>query len=86
YRSPQDYTTQLRALEAMRKDHDSPAVRFLLGFHYGYLGYPKEAVRELKRTLQTNSQDQAARALRDLFSGKPPVTVPSAAVTPGRTT
>src|SRR6185369_9122043 len=35
-----DYTTQLRALETARSDKpDSAALRFLLGWHYGYLGY-----------------------------------------------
>jgi tetratricopeptide (TPR) repeat protein len=82
YRSPQDYTTQLRSLEAARKDHDSPAVRFLLGFHYGYLGYPHEAVRELDRVVQMNPQDQFAKDLRKLFTDKPPVASP-AAVLPG---
>jgi hypothetical protein len=85
YRSPADYTSQLRALEAARKEHDSPAVRFLLGFHYGYLGYPKDAVRELDRVVEMNPHDQAAKDLRDLFSDKPPVTNP-AAIVPRRST
>ena len=28
------------------------ALRFLLGWHYGYLGYPKQAVRELNKTVE----------------------------------
>ena len=39
-----DYTAQLRALEKARDQKaDDPALRFLLGYHYGFLGYPKNA-------------------------------------------
>lgn len=42
------FATQLKALEAVRKDNpDDPAVRFVLGFQYLYLGYPEQAQREL---------------------------------------
>ena len=35
-RGNQDYTDQLRALETAAKKQDSPALRFLLGYHYGF--------------------------------------------------
>jgi tetratricopeptide (TPR) repeat protein len=66
-----DYTNQLRALEKARdvKPADS-ALRFLLGFHFGYLGHPKQAVRELDKTLELNAKDEGARKVRDIFAGK----------------
>ena len=66
-----DYTNQLKALEKARdaKPADS-ALRFLLGFHFGYLGHPKQAVRELDKTLELNAKDEGARKVRDIFAGK----------------
>jgi len=88
-----DYTNQLKALEKARdaKPTDS-ALRFLLGFHFGYLGHPKEAVRELDKTLELNAKDEGARKVRDIFAAKlgiapsvpapsPSGTVPAAAST-----
>ena len=41
YPNIQNYTDQLRKLEDARTSNASdPALRFLLGYHYGYLGYP----------------------------------------------
>jgi hypothetical protein len=45
-------------------------LRFLLGFHLGYLGHPKQAVRELDKTLELNATDEGARKVRDIFPGK----------------
>jgi hypothetical protein len=64
------FTSQLRALEAARSEKpDAPALRFLLGYEYAYLGYPKQAVRELDKATELNSNDQLARQLRDLAKG-----------------
>ncbi|HQU46483.1 MAG TPA: tetratricopeptide repeat protein [Pirellulales bacterium] len=65
-----DYTTQLRALESSVKAEDSPAKRFLLGFHYGYLGYPKQSVRELDKAIELNPKDKMATELRKLMAAK----------------
>jgi hypothetical protein len=65
-----DYTRQIRALETARKENDSPALRFLLGFHYGYLGFPKHAVRELDKAIELNPRDELAKQLRDLMQEK----------------
>ena len=66
-----DYTSQLRALEAARTAKpDNPALRLLLGFHFGYLGYPQQAVRELDKAVQLDSHDPAARRLHDIFAAK----------------
>ena len=70
YRGNQDYTDQLRVLEKRRRSSDSPILRFLLGYHYGYLGYPKEAVRELDKCLEMAPQDELARKLRAEFAAK----------------
>ena len=64
-----NYTTQLRALEASVKSEDSPAKRFLLGFHYGYLGHPEHAVRQLNKAIELNPKDKLAAQLRDQFAG-----------------
>ncbi|HVW37445.1 MAG TPA: hypothetical protein VHB99_09070, partial [Pirellulales bacterium] len=70
YGSPTDYKSQLKALEAARKQKESPALEFLLGYHYGYLGYPREAVRELDKAIALNPQDQLAAKLKQIMSAK----------------
>jgi Tfp pilus assembly protein PilF len=87
YPSNTAYTNQLRALEAAaEKEPNSPALRFLLGYHYGYLGYPKQAITQLDKTLQLAPQDTLARQLRDVMNAKanpaaaptaPPINVPA---------
>ena len=72
YRGNQDYTDQLRALEAARKKTNSPALQFLLGYQYGFLGYPKEAVRELDKGIGMAPGDVIAKKLRDYFAAKLP--------------
>ncbi len=77
YGNAEDYTDQLRALEAASEKAASPALQFLLGYHYGYLGYPKEAVRELDKGLKLMPNDGIAKELRDEFAAKltPPASV-----------
>jgi tetratricopeptide (TPR) repeat protein len=66
-----DYTTQLRALEkTIRENPDDPGTRFLLGFHYGYLGYASHAVKQLDKTLKLEPKDDLAQQLRDIMAGK----------------
>jgi len=63
------YTNQIRAAEKARDAApDDPAVRFLLGYHFGYLKYPKQAVRELDKALDIQPQDAGAQKLRDMFA------------------
>ena len=77
-----DYTTQLRVLEKARKDKpEDPALRFLLGFHYAYLGFPTEATRELDKAITLAPQDELASRLKDVLEAKQkkagkPTTVP----------
>ncbi|HWB14002.1 MAG TPA: tetratricopeptide repeat protein [Pirellulales bacterium] len=72
-----DYQAHLRALEAAIKTEDSPAKRFLLGFHYGYLGHPNEAVRQLDKAIELNPKDKLAAELRDLMAAKQRPAAPS---------
>lgn len=68
-----DYTRQLRALEKTIKDNpDDPGTRFLLAFHYGYLGYPSQAVKQLDKVIKLQPVDKLAKDLRDQFSAKIP--------------
>jgi tetratricopeptide (TPR) repeat protein len=73
YGNVQDYTDQLRALERAVKDKpDNPPLRFLLGYHYAYLGFAKEAVDQLDRGLKLMPQDEGAKQLRDVMRAKLP--------------
>lgn len=68
-----DYTTQLRALEKARDGKpDNPAMRFLLGYHYGFLGYPKQAVRELNKAVELAPKDEVAAKLVARFNKELP--------------
>jgi hypothetical protein len=71
YGDSQAYSNQLRALEAaVRRQPDSPALRFLLGYHYLFLDYPQPALGQLDQVLKLNAQDEMAGQLRDLARGK----------------
>ena len=77
YGNVQDYTNQLKALEKARDAKpDSPALHFLLGFQFGYLGYPKNAVKELDRTLTVAPKDLGAFKIRAVFAAKWPEAPP----------
>ena len=79
YRSEQDYIGHLRALEDAAEKQASPAMQFLLGHQYGFIDYPKEAVRELDKGLRLAPQDDSARKLRERFAAKLPAgSVPAA--------
>ncbi len=73
YGKGEDYTTQVRALEKAARDKpDEAGLRFLLGYHYGFLGYPAEAVKQLEKCLSIAPQDEVARKLLRLFDDKLP--------------
>ena len=72
YGNAGDFTNQLKSLEAaVKAKPDDPALRFLLGFQYGYLNYPKQAVDELGKAVELEGRDPAARKLHDVFAAKP---------------
>jgi Tfp pilus assembly protein PilF len=71
YTNIQDFTNQLRALEkAVKEKPNDPALRFLAGFEYAYLGYPKEAVDQLEKGLKIAPRDEMAKKLRDEMAAK----------------
>jgi tetratricopeptide (TPR) repeat protein len=81
YANIQDFTDQLRALEkAVKEKPNDPALRFLAGFQYAYLGYPKEAVDQLDKGLKFAPGDHTAKKLRDEMAAK---LKPAEAPTPG---
>ena len=66
-----EYTNQLRALEkAVKETPDSPALRFLVGYHYGYLGYPQDAIKQLDKAKTLAPQDEMAKRLYEQFQAK----------------
>ena len=66
YGNYQDYTTHLRALEAAaREKPNDPALKYLQGYHYAYLGYPQQAIDQLEKVLSLVPQDEMAKQLRD---------------------
>jgi tetratricopeptide (TPR) repeat protein len=73
YGKGEDYTTQLRALEKLaREKPEDPALRFLLGYHYGFLGYPDEAAKQLEKCVSISPQDEVAKKLLKVFGDKNP--------------
>ncbi len=85
YRSNNDYTSQLRALEASVEKDATPAELFLLGFHYGYLGHPKEAVRALDKELKVSPSDTYGQMLRGVFTAQMTPAAAPAPATPSAT-
>ena len=66
YGQAPDYTTHLRALEkTIREKPEDPALRFLAGYHYFFLGYPQQALDQLDKGLKKAPRDQVAKKLRD---------------------
>jgi hypothetical protein len=45
-------------------------LRFLLGYHFGNLGYPTQAVRELDKAMDLQPQDLGSQKLRDMFASQ----------------
>jgi len=73
YGNANDYTDQLRRLEKFAKEHpDAPYARFLLGYHYGFLGHEKEARAELAEAVKLEERDELAGRLLAHFGGEAP--------------
>jgi tetratricopeptide (TPR) repeat protein len=71
YSNIQDYTDKLRVLEKARDEKpNEPAFHFLLGWHYGYLGYPKQAIPELNKAIELAPKDEIAIKVRDAMAAK----------------
>lgn len=73
YGKGEDYTVQIRSLEkTAREKPDEPSLRFLLGYHYGFLGYPGEAVKQLEKCVSLSPRDEVAQKVLRLFDAKLP--------------
>jgi tetratricopeptide (TPR) repeat protein len=69
YGNVEDFTNQLKVLEKARTDKpNDPALRFLLGYEFGFLGYPQQAVTELDKALDLAPDDLGSEKLRDKFA------------------
>ena len=65
------YTTLLRDLEQSRNTNkSSPAIRFLLAYHYLMLDHVKSAVRELEIIVELEPRDQLSAKLLQSITGK----------------
>jgi|GEM_PF-6637854 len=66
YGEPQDYTDQLRALEAAIRIHkEDPALRFVAGFEYGYLGFLEQSLAQLDEADFFSAHDEMTGLLRN---------------------
>ena len=73
YYTNADYVEQVRRLEKFITDNpDAAYARFLLGYHYGFLGHGSEARRQLTKAVELESRDELARRLLELFGGTAP--------------
>jgi tetratricopeptide (TPR) repeat protein len=82
------YTQQLRAAEQARNAKpDDPALRFVLGFQFNYLGYPTQAAKEVEKAVQLMPHDEFSKRLLDAIHGKTiaptPPTPAASQATPG---
>ncbi len=83
YGKPEDYTKHLRALEkAIQQNPNDPALRFLVGYHYGFLGYPKEAARELGYLKQLAPKDKIGLRLYEIMKARAEGKQPPASAKP----
>jgi hypothetical protein len=65
------YAAQLRALEqAVRENRDAPGLRFLVGYHYGYLGHARQAVAQLENAKRLAPEDKLSQMLIKRFGAK----------------
>jgi tetratricopeptide (TPR) repeat protein len=83
YSNPSSYIFQLQQLEsAVHENPKDPAQRFLLAYHYAYLGYPQPAVVQLDKVVELEPRDEIAAQLRNVMAPRLPA--PGAPViTPG---
>jgi len=86
YPSNLPITNQLRALEKARKDNpDNATARFLLGYQYLYLGYPKHAETELQKAVELEPANEFSQKLAAI-SKAATIATQAGAAAPGATT
>lgn len=67
YPDVEQYTEQLRALEAFaKKNTDDAGAQFLLGYHYMTLGHPENAATEFSKVVKVQPKDRVAQDLLQL--------------------
>ena len=52
----------------MNENPKDPAQRFLLAYHYAYLGYPQPAVAQLDKVVELEPRDEIAAQLRNVVA------------------
>jgi hypothetical protein len=73
YGNPKAYVQQLQQLEtSVNENPKDPAERFLLGYHYAYLGYPQPAVAQLDKVVELEPRDELAAELRKVLTPRLP--------------
>ena len=71
YYSNKDYVKQVKKLEKFSRLHPNHAdAQFLLGYHYGYLGYPSVASGHLVRVQELGKSDAITARLLVHFQNK----------------
>ncbi len=69
YPDVDQYTAQLRKLEAFSKQHpDDAAAHFVLAYQYMVAGHGDAAVRQLKQVVAAQPEDQVAKRILDALS------------------
>jgi cytochrome c-type biogenesis protein CcmH/NrfG len=64
YANPHEYTRHLQRLEqGVKAKPNDPAARFLLGYHYGYLGFFKQSMEQLDKAIRIEPRDEMAKQL-----------------------
>jgi tetratricopeptide (TPR) repeat protein len=83
YSSADEYTEQLRALEAhcKQKPNDS-AADFVLAYHYLICGHTDSAKRALQRVVQAQPNDQVAKRMYEALQGGDESATPPAEAEP----
>ncbi|MDA1210967.1 MAG: hypothetical protein O2955_00535 [Planctomycetota bacterium] len=72
YKNAEDFTKQLRALEAdVKKTTDSPFNSFLLGYMYKVIGHKEHAKAKFEQTLKLVPDDEIASQLFKELGGDP---------------
>ncbi len=78
YGNTHDYTNQLRALEeAIRIHDDDPALRFVAGFEFGYLGFVEQSLVQLDEAMMYEADDE----MTDLLTNEMRLRLAKAAAT-----
>ena len=80
YSSSDEYTAQLRELEAyVKKNPTDSAAIFVLAYHYLVCGHADSALNALQRVVEAQPNDQVAKRMYDALKGPDQAPAPPAA-------